>query len=237
MFGANELLQGFKWVVQPGLKRYVMIPLLINLSFMGGFMVWSFSYLSGWMNSFLGYIPDWLAWLSWVLTPIIVLTLLAMLVYVFNMVANIVAAPFNSLLAEQIEKRIRPDSVENTETILQMTLRTLVREFSKLAYYLPRLLVLVVISFIPLVNIASPFLWFIFGAWMMSVQYADYVADNNQQDFTKLRASLRQRPVNSIGFGAIVSLSLMIPVLNFIMIPVAVAGATVLWLNIEKKQA
>jgi CysZ protein len=160
-----------------------------------------------------------------------------MLVYVFNMVANIVAAPFNSLLAEQIEKRIRPDSVENTETILQMTVRTLVREFSKLAYYLPRLIVLIVISFIPLVNIASPVLWFVFGAWMMSVQYADYVADNNQQDFTKLRASLRQRPVNSIGFGAIVSLSLMIPVLNFIMIPVAVAGATVLWLNVEKKQA
>ena len=236
MLGASELLQGFKWIVQPGLRRYVLIPLLINLALMGSFMRWVYGYFSGWMATFLSYLPDGLSWLSWVLTPVIVLTLLGVLVYVFNMVANIVAAPFNSLLAEKIEKSLRPDSVESTETIPQMIQRTLVRELSKLAYYLPRLLVLIVISFIPVINIVSPLLWFIFGAWMMSVQYADYVADNNQQAFTELRAALRQRSMASIGFGALVSLALMVPVLNFVMIPVAVAGATVLWVNIENNK-
>lgn len=231
MMGISEFFQGFRLVMQPGLRRYVLVPLLINLALMGGFIVWCYGYFTGWTATLLSYLPSWLEWLSWLLVPVMVLMLLAVLVYVFNMLANLIAAPFNSLLAEQVEKRLRGVETINQESLMAMVTRTLVREFSKLAYYLPRLLALIVISFIPGLNIISPLLWFVFGAWMMSVQYTDYVADNNQKEFSELRRVLRQKPLKALGFGSLVTFCLMVPVLNFMIIPAAVAGATAMWVK------
>ena len=111
--------------------------------------------------------------------------------------------------------------------------RSLGREISKLTYYLPRLLVLVVLSafslIIPVLNVIVALLWLVFGAWMMVIQYIDYPMDNNGLSFRAMRRSLNQQRLLHLGFGGGVSILLMIPLLNFFAMPIAVAGATALY--------
>jgi CysZ protein len=90
-------------------------------------------------------------------------------------------------------------------------------------------LLVVIISVIPGLNFAAPFLWIILGAWMMSLQFIDYPMDNHRLPFREVREACSARRGTSIGFGVIVAFVSGIPILNLALIPAAVAGATLLW--------
>ncbi|MDK9760332.1 sulfate transporter CysZ, partial [Vibrio sp. D173a] len=82
----------------------------------------------------------------------------------------------------------------------------------------------------------APFLWFIFTAWMLAIQYADYPFDNHKISFDDMRHSLKQKQGKTYGFGALVSVFTTIPILNLIVVPVAVCGATAMWVEEHKGQ-
>jgi len=113
-------------------------------------------------------------------------------------------------------------------------LMTFAREGRKLLYHLPRLLIVLVITLIPGINLIAPFVWFGFGAWMMAVQFADFASENQERPFTETLATLKDNRAASLGFGAPTALAMGLPVVNFLVIPFAVTGATVLWCRIKQ---
>ena len=64
---------------------------------------------------------------------------------------------------------------------------------------------------------------------MMSLQFVDYPMDNHQRTFADVKEAVRSRRLSSMGFGGVVALCASIPVVNFIVVPSAVVGATLLW--------
>jgi CysZ protein len=124
-----------------------------------------------------------------------------------------------------------PLTDEGWAEVLKMIPRSIQRELHKLAYYLPRFLLLLVLTFIPVVNLVAPLLWFLFGAWMMSIQYCDYPMDNNKVSFRQMKQLMKARRVTSIGFGGLVQLGMLVPVVNLILMPAAVVGATIFWVE------
>ena len=54
---------------------------------------------------------------------------------------------------------------------------------------------------------------------------------NHGLSFPRQREVLAKRPLLCLGFGGSVMLALMIPVLNFLVIPASVAGATLMWVE------
>ena len=46
----------------------------------------------------------WLDWLRYLLWPLFVLTAVLLVFYTFSLLTNLIAAPFNGLLAEAVEK-------------------------------------------------------------------------------------------------------------------------------------
>ena len=107
--------------------------------------------------------------------------------------------------------------------------RGILRELYKLLYYLPMFAVVLILTFIPVLNAASPLLWFLLAAWMMSLQFVDYPMDNHQLSFADVKEAVRSRRLSSMGFGGVVALMASIPVLNFFVVPSAVVGATLFW--------
>jgi CysZ protein len=187
----------------------------------------------------MSHIPSWLQWLSYLLWPVIVLSILLVFSYLFSTIANIIAAPFSGLLAEQLEAsltgKLLPDA--GLWGIVKDLPRIMAREWQKLAYYLPRALGLLVLYFIPGIGqTVAPVLWFMFSAWMLSIQYCDYPFDNHKVSFQKMRSSLRQDKIDNLQFGALVSLFTMIPFLNLVILPVAVCGATAMWVDRYREQ-
>ena len=88
-----------------------------------------------------------------------------------------------------------------------------------------------VLFLIPGINVVAPIVWMAVGAWMLAVTYVDYPMANHGNDFDELRARLRERRLLSLGFGGAVMAALAVPVLNFLVIPCAVAGATAMWVE------
>ncbi|MBV1873537.1 MAG: sulfate transporter CysZ [Gammaproteobacteria bacterium] len=235
--GFSYLFKGLMLLNKPGIRIFVIIPLLINiLIFSSVFGVAGYYFTEG-LDYLLSKLPEWLSFLYWVIMPLFASAVLFIVGYTFNIVANIIGAPFNGFLAEKIEEHLRgnrpPETMGFTELIAIIP-HSLKREFDKLAYYLPRLLLLILLTLIPGLNILAPFMWFVMGAWMLAIQYSDFPMDNNKISFAEMKRLLKQERLNSIGFGTTVAIALSIPVINFLVMPAAVAGATVMW--VEKHQ-
>jgi len=230
--GIGYFTRGLTLLRHPRLRPFVLIPLLINIVIFGSLITYTVSYVDAVMTSWLNAIPDWLSWLSWLIWPLLVLSLALVTGYLFTAVAILIASPFNGLLAEKAEEIVTGQPVQGPETILQAFMifpRSIGRELVKFLYYLPLLLIVLVLSWIPPFSMVAPVLWFIFGAWMMAVQYVDYPMDNHMTDFKDLKEVLRERRLSSLGFGGVVALVSGIPVLNFFVVPAAVCGATLFW--------
>jgi CysZ protein len=230
--GVNYLVRGARMLTHPSLRLFVVIPLLVNIVIFGSLIWVTFSYLGGLMASLLAVIPAWLEFIEWILWPLIGLTVGLITGYAFTAVALIIASPFNGLLAEKAEELAtgRPvDALEGLGAALMAVPRGILREIAKLLYYVPMALLVLLVSFIPGLNALAPVLWFLLGAWMMSIQYVDYPMDNHRLGFRDVKEAVRRRRLSSMGFGGAVALCSGIPLVNFFVMPSAVVGATLLW--------
>ncbi|MCP5459961.1 MAG: EI24 domain-containing protein, partial [Gammaproteobacteria bacterium] len=75
------------------------------------------------------------------------------------------------------------------------------------------------------------FLWLAFSIWMLALQYADYPMSNHGLRFREQRRLLSQRRMLALGFGSAVLLMTLVPILNFLVMPAAVIGATLMWVE------
>ncbi|ABL99720.1 sulfate transporter CysZ [Shewanella amazonensis] len=232
--GFNYFMEGFHLIRRPGLRTFVFIPLMINLLLFAGAFYVAFGQLEQLFAYISGQLPEYLSWLNFLLWPLAVLTMLVVMAFIFSSVMNWLAAPFNGLLAEKVEQLLTGKTLYTgtTSDLIKDLPRILGREWLKLKYYLPRAILFLLLFWVPLVGqTAAPVLWFLFSSWMMAIQYCDYPFDNHKVPFNDMRFALRQTKGTSMSFGAAVTLFSMIPVVNFIVMPVAICGATAMWVD------
>lgn len=230
--GAAGLLQGLSLLTTPGLRRFVAIPLLINvLLFIGSIYVLAAQF-STLVTEWLSYLPEWLMWLEWFFWVVFALGALLLVFYTFSIIANIIASPFNSLLAEAVEKHLTGQPLPPGSSFAQAIKeapQAIFDELRKLGYMLVLAIPVLILSFF--LAPVAPFLWALFGAWMLALEYGDYPMGNNNMRFPEQRQKLRQNKLLSLGFGGATLFATMIPLVNFLVMPAAVAGATKLWVS------
>jgi len=230
--GAGYLAEGFSLLRKPGLRRFVVMPLLINILLFGGLIGWAYGWVDGSSRAMIAGLPDWLHWLRYVVVPVFVLTSLVVIFYGFSILANLIAAPFNGLLAEAVECYLTGKSLQGDwRQLLRDILPSIMSELRKLLYFALRAVPLLLLLLVPVANVVVSVLWVLFSAWMMTVQYMDYPMANHQLFFKEQRARLRKRPLLAWSFGGLVMLCTLLPVVNFIVMPAAVAGATAIWVR------
>ncbi len=236
--GAFFLLHGFQLLTRPGLRRYVAVPLAVNL-LVFGIGIWAGAEGFGrLMDQMQANVPSWLGWLEWLLWPLFVLALLIIVFYTFTLVANLIAAPFNGLLAEQAERIITgrgPGAGTSWAELLRELPGVLIDEARKILYALLWSLPFLLLAlFVPLIG---PMLWLLFSAWVLALQYLDFPMGNHGLKFRDMRYRLWRRLPLGLSFGGAVSLATAIPVVNFAVMPAAVAGATLMWCRELEQQA
>ncbi len=223
--GINDVLSGFGLIFQSGIRRYVIIPLLINTVLFASAIYLLSQQMDAWMQKLL---PGWLSWLEWLIWPLFAITLLVIVFFTFTLVANLVSAPFNSYLSASVEYKLTGSRPENlaSEPVWKTVVRTIGAEISKTVYFLLWLIPLVLLTIIPVINVAAPFAWFLFAAWSFSIEYTDSPLGNRGLLFKEIRAYNRDNRMRSLGLGTGVFLMTSVPVLNFLAMPVAVCAAT-----------
>ncbi|GEM74704.1 sulfate transporter CysZ [Vibrio sagamiensis] len=237
--GFGYLLYGAKIALSPKIRRFVILPLAANILLIGSAIFYLFSNLNIWIEDWLGQLPDFLSWLTYILWPLLGLTILATFSYFFSTLANFIAAPFNGLLAEKVEEFLtgQPLNDDGVIDVIKDVPRVLAREWRKLLYVLPKAIGLFLLLLIPAIGqVLGPILWFLFTAWMLAIQYCDYPFDNHKVSFNDMRYKLKQKQSQAYGFGMLVSIFTTIPIINLIIMPVAVCGATAMWVMEFKHQ-
>lgn len=234
LYGAGCLVRGGKLLSHPRLRRFIIVPLLVNILIFGSLIGWGLSHIVDWVNGWMDWLPGWLGFLEWILWPLIGIAIALVTGYAFTAVALLIASPFNALLAEKAEELITGRPVAGLEGLgaaLMGVPRGILREIAKLIYYLPMALFVLVLSLVPALNAIAPLLWFLLGAWMMSLQFVDYPMDNHRHSFRDVRVAVAGRRLSSLGFGGLVAACASVPLLNFFVVPAAVVGATILYVE------
>ncbi|MBF0214635.1 MAG: sulfate transporter CysZ [Magnetococcales bacterium] len=232
--GAGYLLTGLALLIQPGLRRFVLIPVLLGtLLFASGTWV-ATHYILIWSAQINDLLPSWLQWMEWILLPLLLGSVGVLLFTTLGTLANLIGAPFNALLAQQVEIHLT-GSFSSTGTtppgLMNNIFPPIRSEIQKIFYYLARAIPLLILFVVPVVQIAAPFLWILFSSWMNAFQYADVPMSNHDLYDKEILAHLREKRMLSLGFGAASLLMTLIPVVNFLAMPAAVAGATAMWVK------
>ena len=240
--GFSYMARGSKLLTQKGIRPYVLVPLFANLVVFVLLTLYLLNNFGIFQAAFTSWLPDW-KWIAYIvsfISGLVIFLILLIYGYSFSILTNIIAAPFYGVLAEKIEHKITGISPPQ-ESINTMIKRTLQRELIKLWYFMSRGLMILIglffLSFIPLLNLLVPIIGILWGAWVMALQYADYPADNHQVSFIALRKILKKQRYSSLGLGGTIMLASMVPVINIFIMPIAVAGGTLLWVEELKHTA
>lgn len=232
--GVGFAFGGFPLIIKKGIRPFVVVPLLINIVVFSLAIWLSYSQFNIWMGQMLGWLPGWLSWLEYLLWPLFAVLIFIAVYYTFTIVANLLASPFNSILAEKVETNLNGLPVaefQGYKALAGIIGKTLMSEMKKVLYMLKWLPVLLIISIIPVINLIAPFAWAAYGAWMLSLQYTDYAMGNHEMFFKDELVLLRENRAVALGFGGALTIMMMIPVLNFFVMPVGVAGGTAFWVQ------
>ena len=188
MLNQQEIKLGFEYFVtgwhliqQKGLRRFAIMPVLLNILLLGGLFIAFVFQIKDVVSHLMDYMPSWLSWLGGILPILIIGMILVLYYFIFATLSGFIAAPFNGLLAEKVEKMMTGEEISNDSlwAFIKDTPRMLAREWQKLIYSLPKIIALFLLSFVPLIGqTVIPLITFLFSAWMMAIQYCDYPFDN-----------------------------------------------------------
>lgn len=213
--------RGLRDLGRPGLRRYVLIPLAINLilyTAIGWLAVEQFEQLIDWMLPSEGFLSG-LRWLLWMIfVPVYAL----LTFYTFTTLANLIGAPFNSQLSAKLEQQLTGTAPQGSERFLS----SIINELKKLLYFLSRMIPVLILLLIPGVNAFASVLFILLGFWFLALEYYDYPLANRGIPFKQQRKRFRGNRLALLAFGAGATTLMLIPILNLAAMPATVAGAT-----------
>ena len=229
--GTQALARGTRLLNRPGVRVYVIIPLLINILLFSALIWYGYSLFTDAVDWLMSWVPEFLDFIEWLLWVVFGSLAALIIFFTFTPVANIVAAPFNALMSEKIESQLTGRPIQSDISFTRMAIDAIGSQLRKLAYIALWALGLFLITLIPVINIISPVLWVMFGSWLLSLEYFDYPMGNHDLTFSEEKRRLGERRGIALGFGGAVMVMTSIPVINFFAMPVAVAAATLLWVE------
>lgn len=229
------LLRGSRLFIRyPRLLKLVLIPFLINVATFSLAVYFGLQFFHDFVVNLLPQGDAWywvvIYYALWVTVGLLTLVLVF---FCFTVVGNLIASPFNELLSERIESLLLPEA-EAEPFSLRAFGRDMLRvwsvELKKMSLFVVAMLLLLLLNFLPVVgNLLYGVLAVLLTLFFLALEYFAFVHERKKRDFRYQRQYLMQRKQLVLGFAVGVLLMLAIPFLQLVCIPLAVAGATLLW--------
>ena len=236
LFAARCLWEGLELALSPQCRAHVIVPIIVNVILLSAGGAAAYLGVRHWIFGWTDTLPGFLSWLGWILAAIAALLIIFLCFWFFSAVATIIASPFYGLLADRAEMAICGTQSEDMgfAGVVRDIPRCLKRELRKQLFFLPRALLCLLVTIVPVLNVISPVPWFLLGSWMGCLQYADYAYDNHKVPFAQMRADLASSKMATFSFGAAVALLTAVPVLNLVIPPAAVCAGTRYYVELRR---
>ena len=254
----TDLVRGFRFPFQgiaflarhSSLWTWAALPAAVNVGVFAaalGVFLYFFGTLyglaTGWMYP---EAPDvFLAWLwvgplrlvAWSIGIVLLLAALLILYGAFLALGLVIAAPFLALLSQRVETLAagRPAAAATRwRAALAAVFESVTDEFRKVAFFAGVQLVLWGLGvLLPVLAPAAVALAMLFTLVFLPLEYAGFAMDRRGLRFAQRRALVRRHPGLMLGFGAAASLTLLLPLLNFVCMPALVVGGTLMMLHLD----
>lgn len=233
----------FVYLQHPGLVRYWILPILITLLAIAG-MLYGVYQLH---DDVVGWIWDepsgdgfWAGVVRFFHGALEILVAIGMLLLGFVAVVfltSAIAAPFNDLLSEEVERIVTGQG--GPPFRLSATIRGILRTIVIASVFGVTSLVLELGSCcLPAIGQAiCSALLFVIGAISFSVDFLDYPSGRRDEGLGRQLGRVRRHFLAMFGFGTGVWLFLFVPIVNLLFMPAAVAGGTLLYLDLRSEEA
>ncbi|MGR9035480.1 MAG: sulfate transporter CysZ [Gammaproteobacteria bacterium] len=221
--------QGLKLLFRPELRTFVVVPIAINTVLYSIALFLGYRYTDELIARF---IPDWLQWLNWIIWPLFFISVLIIGFFTFTVMANLLAAPFYGKLAAKTLAVVAGRRGVISEPPMA---KVVASEFRRAGYFSARAVPLLLLFVIPGINLVAPFAWGLFGAWAMAMEYMAYPLENEGLLFSEQKELAKTIRFGAMSFGGIVMAGLALPVVNIVVAPAAVIGATLFINDVKEK--
>ena len=227
-------------LAHPRLIPYALIPLAINAALYVLVFYLSNKYFGRWIDSLLPQAQVWYwAILYWFIRVLFFLVLLLAAGFTFVAVANIVASPFNDALSAEVEKIVtglESGGPFSLAAIVKEIGRTVIEELKKIAFYLAALALILLLNLIPVVGQLA---YMVCGALLtviwLGLNFLDYPLARHGLRLGDKLNFIRGNFWPVLGYSLAVAAGVIIPLVNLAVFPSAVAGGTLLYLELEPK--
>jgi len=221
------------------LWKYAAAPVAISTVILGIAYFLVYRYFLRFLTPLVGSAWYWQA-VYYLLLAVVAVLVLVVVFFLFTRIASAVASPFNDLMSEKTEQLVRGRFVEtpfSILTVLKDSGRAISHSFKILGLYCACLVAGLPLLFVP--GIGS-FLYAAAGvllsAYMFAFEYLGYPMDRRRFSFSEKRRFLRSRIRSIMGFGLGNLAVASIPLVNLLLIPAAVVGGTLLFLDLSSAE-
>jgi len=231
--GLRFFLRGVGCVAaRPRLWPWAAIPLVINTVMMIGVVAGALYAWSTWGATWADF--WWLTIVYWLGIVVVMAVVMVIVFFVFTIVGSVLAAPFNDVLSEKVEKRVLGGPAEEPggfAWFLREMIRAVRAAVALVSIQVGTLLFLAVFMFIPFVG-GIPFLLgsIVFAA----MDFLDVIMDRKRFRTREKFAFVWNNLSLCMGFGVAAYVSLLVPGVNLLILPAGAAGATLLFLSVDK---
>jgi len=212
----------------PHLRKWAIMPFAIDLLLLVVFVIWGIGHLSIWVASALGWIFSGSAGFlySVLYYPLYVLLGLGFVVvtlYGVFLISTVVAAPFNSILAEKVlsYRGVIPDHKFSFGRWIKVSIKMMLSGILKGLLFGLLGLIIFVCSYIPGLNIAASFAAFI----IIVFDSMDYSFEAMEIGLREQIKHFRKHFLEYSGMASSMGLTLLLPGLTLLVLPLSVIGA------------
>ncbi|MFK5926187.1 MAG: EI24 domain-containing protein [Desulfuromusa sp.] len=219
---------------QPGLLKYLAIPFFINLLVFSLIVYFGLDLFQGLLQTYAPSTDIWYGMVLYYLAWIVALLLTTVIVFfLFTVIGNLIASPFNELLSERTEILVVGEGHDvpfSLNQFWQESKNAIFVEIKKMVVFVVAMALLFGLNFIPVIgSLIYAVLAPAFTLFFLAVEYMAFVLMRKQLCFAAQRRYIFKRPILLLGYACGVFCMLAIPFVQFFCIPLAVVGATLLW--------
>lgn len=236
--GLQTTFSSVKFMVKnPSLWPNIAIPAFINVAVFvatAAFLLWNADWFLLPEPTGSGIVYYLLIGLWWIYRILLYPLLIAVAYFLTLILAGIVASPFNDTLSERAEELMMGRVVPSESGWKALVMGGARGVATAAAVGIPRAIVVVLLGIIPGIG---PILAALVGAFFIAVGYTDYALERRKYPVIKKLTTLWKHRRMALGFGVGANLLLLIPLINFLCMPIAVVGGTALAIAIDEFEA
>lgn len=213
---------------QKSLRRLAVQPLLINmLLFIVGVP------LTVWLA--IGLVPDvGSGVITGILRVVVAIAVIGASAFLFVAIGTVIAAPFNSKLAAEVERLHTGLAIPDTEGLLGGTVRSIWTSLGRLFLFLMFYPIIFATQFIPVLGFALyPVLTILYGSFVLCFDLSDPAMERHMSRFREKVRFIMRHKARHLGFGLVCLGMALIPGINLLVLPVCVTAGAALFVEHE----